>query len=340
MSGETQPAGGARPRVCIGILTLNRAWSLPKVLEALLGFTYDKKLTGVIFADGGSTDGTLEIVDGFTKQNEERFESIRVIVGGPGISKARNLCIQQARGSDYLLFLDSDVVAGPETIERLLAHFGGNDVGVASLPYDSENSRGKLGVLVRAFNTPTGPAEANKVAAGCTLLSMDMVRKVGSFNENLRVLEDGEYCYRAREEGYRIICDFGYPAQHLKRIQMDSASYLGFVSDSADFYLELAARGSRLYIARYLLSAASLASLVALLVMPEAVPLLVFAVVAVASVVVNSSNRLWGDGSTIKLRYRALVGAVFSLATFLITIASLRPLARRLFRPAGRRAPR
>ena len=312
----------ADPLITIGILTRDRAWSLPRVLAALEAFDYDKKSLRLVFVDGLSTDGTQGIIDGFLSENGGGYGSVEVVESATGIPGARNECIRRAAGSDYIFFLDSDVVAGPGVLKRLLSHLKGGTAGIASLPYDSENSRGKLGPLVNAFNTPGGPAEAWKVAAGCTLISMKVVESVGGFNEGLRVLEDGEYCYRARKAGYRIVCDFGYPASHLKSIKMGASSYLGFVRDSADFYLAMARLGSGIYRARYLLSAALLVAVGLLLAgqVPAGAVLLVVALVF--SLWVNSSDRLWGDGSTIKPAYRPVMGLVITLATVAISLYS------------------
>ena len=241
---DTNPDSFRPPLVTVGLLTYNRAWSLPEVLEALAAVDYDPKLLRLVFVDRNSTDGTRGIIDGFVAERGGEYESVEVVPSDAGIPGARNICIAKAAGTGYLFFLDSDVVPGPEVLRRLLTHLQDPSVGMASLPYDSENSRGKLGVLVNAFNTPAGPAKAWKVATGCTLFSMEAVGRVGRFCERLRVLEDGEYSYRVKRAGYSIICDFGYPAKHVRRVQMGAASYVGFARDSADFYIEMARDGS------------------------------------------------------------------------------------------------
>jgi len=328
-------SGAGAPTVSIAIPTFNSAWSLPQVLDALLRFEYDRRFLRVIFVDGESTDGTGELIAKFAEIHGHEYESVVTLVARSGISRGRNICIEKAAGTDFLFFLDSDVVAGPETLGRLLAHLTGEKgVGMASLPYDSENSRGKFGVLVRAFNTPTGPAKANKVAGGCVLIPMEVVRRVGPFNESLRYLEDGEYCYRVRSAGYEIVCDFSYPAKHLKQISMGSASYARFVLDSASFYVVLARMGSPVYLARYATSFGLIVALALLLARPGVASVAAFALLAVAAVAVNSSDRLWGDGSTIKLRYKPLVGVVFSAVTVVIALASIPVLFRKRAAPS------
>ena len=334
MVGQAQEAdaGAPRdglPRVTVGILTYQRAWSLPRVLSALEALDYDKGSMRLVFVDRNSTDGTREIVGRFASRVERMYESVQVVESDAGISGARNECIDRAAGTDYLFFLDSDVVAGPETLKRLLPHLGDGTVGIASLPYDSDNSRGKLGPLVNAFVTPAGAADSWKVAAGCTLISLRAAEKVGPFNEKLRVLEDGEYCYRAKRAGYRVVCDFGYPAAHLKTIKMGPSSYLGFARDSADFYVEMVKRGSAIYAARYILSVTLVAAAVAALVTLSVWGAVAFLLILALSAGVNSSDRLWGDGSKIKPYYKPLVGLVFTAATILVSAYSLAKVFRR-----------
>lgn len=320
---EKDRDGTGHPLVTVGILTRDRAWSLPKVLDALEGIDYDPRLLRLVFVDANSTDGTRRIIDGFVAGRAGKYESMEVVSSDAGIPGARNICLDRAAGSDYLFFLDSDVVPGPEALKRLLSLFRDGTVGMAALPYDSENSRGKLGFLVNAFNTPSGAADAWKVAAGCTLLRMETAVKVGRFCERLRVLEDGEYSYRVKKAGYRIVCDFGYPSSHLRKVQMGATSYLGFARDSADFYAEMAKDGSWVYVMRFLLSAALLLFSLTLLISPSVLALALLLGALAASIVLNSSDRLWGDGSTIRTSYRPLMGLVITLATVFISVYSL-----------------
>ena len=318
-----EEGGRGAPLVTVGLITYNRAWSLPEVLDALASIEYDPKLLRLVFVDKDSTDGTRSIIDGFVAKHDGRYGSMEVISSQSGIPGARNICIARAAGADYLFFLDSDVVPGPDALKRLLSHFRDPSVGMASLPYDSENSRGKLGVLVNAFDTPTGAADAWKVAAGCTLLRMEMVDRVGRFCERLRVLEDGEYSYRVKKAGYRIVCDFGYPAGHLRKVQMGASSYIGFARDSADFYAEMAKDGSGIYIGRFVLSAALLVFAAAFLVGLGVLALALLLGALAVSVGLNSSDRLWGDGSRIKMAYKPLMGLVITAATVFISLYSL-----------------
>lgn len=314
------------------MLTRDRVWSLPEVLKALRSLDYDRKLVRVVFVDRHSGDGTRQLLDEFAADYGDAYEAVEVVSSDSGISAARNECVSRSSGTEYVFFLDSDVVPGPKAAVRLLSHFDRAGVGIASLPYDSENSRGKLGPLVGAFATPTGPADAYKVAAGCTMISAAVFREVGGFNERLRVLEDGEFCFRARRAGFGIVCDFGYPARHLREVNMGARSYLGFAADSAAFYIELARQGSRVYQARYALSAALFVSAAALVASPSIPWAMALLGSLVLSVAVNSSDRLWGDGSRIRFRYKPLAGLAFTAATLLVAVASVGVLAGRFLR--------
>ncbi len=104
----------AEPLVSIVLTTLNSARYLREAVDSCLGQTY--RNLEFIVVDGGSTDGTLEILAGHThpqmwltyqKHNEGKL---------PG---ALNLGLAAARG-DYLTWMQGDSIYHPNAIERMV----------------------------------------------------------------------------------------------------------------------------------------------------------------------------------------------------------------------------
>lgn len=88
--------------VSIIIPTLNEEIALPHLLDDLLH--QDSAFFEVIVVDGGSSDNTQHIVQGYHPQHER----IRLLVADkPGVGAQRNLAAATASGN-YLLFLDAD----------------------------------------------------------------------------------------------------------------------------------------------------------------------------------------------------------------------------------------
>lgn len=89
------------------IVTYNRAHYLGQAIDSVLAQTYFQKHPDdweLIVIDDGSTDGTADLVTGYTRQ-ESRVKFIRS--ERQGVSPARNLGLKAARG-EFIAFLDSD----------------------------------------------------------------------------------------------------------------------------------------------------------------------------------------------------------------------------------------
>lgn len=320
------------PLVTVGLPTYNREWSLPRVLESLLALDYEKKRLRVCFVDNRSEDRTMEIIESFRGAHQREYERILVVSMRSNIPKARNAVFEAAEGTDYVFFLDSDVVAPPRALKNLLATFEEDPkVGMAALPCDNRNARRRAGFLYRAFAVPFGPHDAYKVATCCTLISMAAHGKVGGFDEVLRVHEDSEFSFRVRRAGFRVVSDSSLEGDHLRDIPVDTFFYIRFMKDSAATYRELMLRGSLLHISKVLLSYLLLASFVALLLRPGVPALASFAALLAVCAWLNSSAMALDDGAHTRLLYRPVIGLIFTVTTFLISIL----LVPALFRRAG-----
>jgi glycosyltransferase involved in cell wall biosynthesis len=310
----------AEPLVTIGMPTFNREWSLPRVLDSMLDLDYDKARMRICFVDNESTDATMKIIEDFRTKHQQEYESIVVVVARSNISKARNIGFEKAAGTDYIFFLDSDILVKPDTIRRLLAIFKADPkVGIASLPWDNRNARKRAGFLYNAFTAPNGPHPAYKVGNGCNIVSMRAADEVGGFNEKLRVHEDGEYCYRLRRKGFKIVCDFSSEGTHLRDIKVDPHFYFNLMKDSAATYRELIRRGSPLQIVKVVSSVAIVASFALLLLYPGLYTGVSFAAILVFSFWLNSAPIALDDGIHVRAAYRPLIGLLMTAATVMIS---------------------
>ena len=95
-------------QVTVGICTWNRAALLRETLGSLTRLSLPPGLAWeVLVVDNGPCDETESVVREFGGKLPIR----RVIERVPGLSNARNRCVDEARG-DYLLWTDDDVRAG------------------------------------------------------------------------------------------------------------------------------------------------------------------------------------------------------------------------------------
>jgi glycosyltransferase involved in cell wall biosynthesis len=116
-------------KVSVILTVLNEAQSLPRLLDSLAAQTL--RPDQVIVADGGSTDGTLALLQ--AEQARARLPLFILEQPGSNIAQGRNSAIAAARG-EIIAVTDAGVRLAPEWLENLLAPFqegSAKPVGVA-----------------------------------------------------------------------------------------------------------------------------------------------------------------------------------------------------------------
>jgi GT2 family glycosyltransferase len=146
----------------------------------------------------------------------------------PSLAGARNLGIQQARGS-VLLFLDDDIVPGPELLAAHLAAYRDETIGcvagriIEAVPGRNRNTHRVgswvtwLGRVYRNFDHE-GRAEVCAPAGGNMSFSARALADTGPFDTNYSgnaALEETDYGYRLRRAGYRIVFEPAASLLHL-----------------------------------------------------------------------------------------------------------------------------
>nr|MBA3530913.1 glycosyltransferase [Ardenticatenales bacterium] len=105
------------PRPVSLILTLlNERESVPHLLDSLR--LQSRPPDEIVIVDGGSTDGTLEVL----RQYAERLPLRVLVEPGANISRGRNLAIEQA-AHDLIAVTDAGVRLEPTWLEQLVAPF-------------------------------------------------------------------------------------------------------------------------------------------------------------------------------------------------------------------------
>lgn len=182
---------------------------------------------------------TLESLLNLVIYSKHEFQII-VATRGFTIAENRNYCVIQAQKneSDYLFFVDDDMTFAPETLEQLLSHKK-EIVGVNSysriLPLSStvglidENGEYKHPDKYPAWEMkiPEYLFEAYFVGCGICLIDMKVFEKLKepffrfSYNENglVKSGEDGNFCERARKEGFKVWCDPNVEVGHIGSIE-------------------------------------------------------------------------------------------------------------------------
>lgn len=144
-----------------------------------------------------------------------------------GRALAVRTAFEQAPDASHILFLDSDMVFPPNTLERL--HNRNKDI-VGTTYCQRRSPRGWVHELlndgVPRFDINSGGCDQIKSTGfGCILIRLDVFRKVprpwfasiykgevDERGEDVRRSEDRSFCDRARTAGYKVWCDFDLSA--------------------------------------------------------------------------------------------------------------------------------
>ena len=213
-SHEVRPsASGAPPLVTVVIPTRNEASFVATVLESLRAQTYPADRIEIIAVDGGSTDGTVDLLD----REAHKDPRIRVL-GGPGVNcpTALNIGITSARGS-IVWYLGAHCSADPRFLEIAVARLTADPtlgcVGGVIIP--AGGGRAALSNRIARFSVfgvGRGYLTTRPTAHTIDTLQHGAYPKValeraGLFDPNLQWGEDEELDFRVRRAGYRILYD-------------------------------------------------------------------------------------------------------------------------------------
>lgn len=201
-------------RVLVVIPTLNEARHIEAVLEAL---TRDLPLDAAVrFAvvDGGSTDGTVDIV----RRLQARLFTLTLLHNpkrrqGPGI----NLAVETlGRQADVLVRCDAHAVYPPGYVTRLLATLDATGADAVVVPMDSVGLGGLQRAIAWVSDTRIGSggsAHRGGRRSGWVdhghhaAFRLDSFRRAGGYDESFTHNEDAELDCRQRAHGGRIWLD-------------------------------------------------------------------------------------------------------------------------------------
>jgi GT2 family glycosyltransferase len=209
------------------VLTRNSARTIGLVLESLTfpgGWLRD-----VVVVDGGSSDGTLGIVESFA----DRLPLSLLHDRGRGLGYARDIG-WRATGAPYVVMLDSDVVLEPRFVSEGVRVME-SDPGVGALgaklrpviiekgwfaAFQAEN----LAIHLH-LEEPCYPHSAVALHTACTMFRRSALERVGGFDHYFRLAkEDSDVSFRLRKAGYRLAY-LPIEVKHLERARFWETNY-------------------------------------------------------------------------------------------------------------------
>jgi len=228
------------PLVTVGIVALNRAWIIDKVLLSVQSQTYSHDSLFILFVDGESRDGTADLAK--QKLSQSDFKGYEVIVQKCNIPEGRNICLERMHG-DMLLFWDSDVIMEPDAVSKLVEALQTENADLMTAAVrqatvsSTDEIAGKLQEAV-SLEKQAPCVEIRTATMGHSLLSKRLASNV-SFDPELTTQEDIDFCLRAKEKGFKMMLSPNV-------IVLDVNTYKAAYSDIyIDMSLKDAVRGIR-----------------------------------------------------------------------------------------------
>jgi len=193
-------------KVSIIIPMRNEEKNIQLCLDSITGNSYPKEQYEIICIDNGSTDRTMEVASGYTKNLYQLPDTT--------ISALRNYGAQRAQG-EYLAFIDSDCTADKSWLQSASMYFGSESIicfgSTPDIPSDATWVQ-KTWYLSKQIRSDVQRVEW--LESMNLIVKKEVFLEVGGFNEKLETCEDVDLCYRIGQK-YRIISDKKIRVVHL-----------------------------------------------------------------------------------------------------------------------------
>ena len=214
------------PTVSVVVPTFNRLDRLRRVLDALAVQTFDRREFEVIVVSDGCTDGTDAYLE-----TAAPMPIVHAPQTNAGPAAARNHGIQLARGR-LVLFIDDDVVATPQLVQRHVEAHGdsastvviGPMLNAPDFTYSPWVSWEQAMLYKQYHAMRAGEYEATfrQFFTGNASVPRELLVRAGGFDTAFRRAEDIELSYRLDQLGARFVFDETAAAHHLADRSFDS----------------------------------------------------------------------------------------------------------------------
>jgi len=174
------------PIISIITVVFNGAKTIEETILSVIHQTY-KKIEYIII-DGGSTDGTLDVIKKYTPYIDH-------LVSEPdsGIYNAMNKGLKLAKGSLLILLNADDSLVANSSIAYLANNFSGNTEILVS---DTLFQKNEMVKTIKASNSRSLYLRIPFMHTSC-FVSRNVYEQIGFFNEKYRIAADVDFLMRA-----------------------------------------------------------------------------------------------------------------------------------------------
>jgi glycosyltransferase involved in cell wall biosynthesis len=193
---------GPLPAVTIALPVLDEAAHIEACLRAVLSQTYPR-IVEILVVDGGSGDATREIAS--------TFPGVRVVDNPARLQSAGlNVALREARG-DVLVRVDGRTTVAPDYVDRCVSALTRSGAALVGGPIEPDGTTWVERAVGAALTSKlgAGPARFRNTAASADWTDIvylgaarvDVLCRLGGYDEAFSTNEDGELLYRLSREG-------------------------------------------------------------------------------------------------------------------------------------------
>ena len=179
-------------KISIIIPILNEAETIENLLYHLIRNLSKENISEIIIVDGGSTDGSVEIINTFISGcnplNTLKDSHITCILSEKGRAKQMNFGAKHVTGK-VLYFLHADSFP-PKNFDKYILETvkKGSEAGCFIMKFDSQHWWLKLAGLLTKLNW-----KACRGGDQSLFITKALFNKIGGYNENFTIYEDNEF---------------------------------------------------------------------------------------------------------------------------------------------------
>jgi len=253
------------PKVSIIILNWNGKEYIKRCLDSVLKVKYPKDKLEVIVVDNASTDGSPEII-------EREYPNVILIRNSKnlGYAMGNNIGIKKATG-EIIILLNNDTYVDERFIMEIVKFMKRPDVGIVGslLLYPSKviQSCGCKEKFLGFWECPGAGLtleegkslckdgmEVDYVSGAALAIKREVIDKIGLLDPYFfAYMEDVDWCYRARNAGYRIVVAANSIVYHYESASWRKMPLRKFYLDYRNKVLFICKHYPKLYILKYFL---------------------------------------------------------------------------------------
>jgi GT2 family glycosyltransferase len=163
----------------------------------------------IIVIDNGSTDGTLD----YCRQEKVSFISL---ASNRGFPTACNKGLRMASGNTLLL-LNNDVLVSRNWLKNMMTClYSAEDIGIVGPLTNYASGRQQVNMPFTSLDEMAGQLNepdagkwlhTDRIVGLCFLFKRELMEQIGLLDERFSPghYEDDDYCYRARNAGYKLM---------------------------------------------------------------------------------------------------------------------------------------